>query len=886
MASILSSPWLVAVLLLSSTVAHAFLQMGDAGVRPLQPEFGIDRNRIEVDSLIPLGAFINSGDSSSLWAAALGQDAAAYDLEVTDHYTDDHTGTTVAHARQTYEGIPIVNAVGNLNVRRDGGVHSSYHRFVPNNESLSLIHGSSFAEFSVNDAITAITSTVGYPADAECGRYPRVCQSCSCKKRTSDGVCTDFECVEADCEVAYIMCNPQPHCTCRDEDSVLHNQCRRFECSGSIKGIARRFYKTSENEIEPAWDIELHEPNEDASMKREWNGIVGGSGRVLELADRIHRFYGSTSSERGIAAPVGLPQPTDGDGDGDSESDSQDSSSSDEISRVEDGETCHDHPAWVKFCVYWVRMGFCTSDPEYMKKYCRLSCQFCSPGPDQPFQTLPMPLPGSEGDDETEAVVEGVSSSVFATERKPFKYNVWVPPATDPDTGNPNPRPNPPPTPPRPHPTHPAPRPTDPPNPACRDHSAWEHLCKYWVMMKFCETDPKFMRKYCRKSCKFCTPLTLDEASSSDQQEDTAAADAIDMSRHMVEEHINPKYAPFGWQGRSDGSISETTEGNNVRAKKPGYAAPRARDGVFDYPIDFSKDPTFYIEACSVQLFYSINWMHDVHYQHGFDEKAGNFQEENYGRGGNGGDAVRADCQASGRDNAAFATPPDGTPGHMYMFMWDLMRPRKSGSFDMSVVAHEFTHGVSNRLTGGPNAYRCLRTTEAGGMGEGWGDFFATLFHLTPTMRRNDAIPMGVYVAGRGIRHYPYSSDTSINPTMYSYMRRYHEVHNVGEIWAQILLECYWEVAERYPLDMDWLNGNGGNNIMHRIVLHGMKLQPCNPSLIEARDAILEAASTEYGEHDDIVKLIWRGFAKRGLGLSATRKGVDGFDVPDWAREE
>ncbi len=40
------------------------------------------------------------------------------------------------------------------------------------------------------------------------------------------------------------------------------------------------------------------------------------------------------------------------------------------------------------------------------------------------------------------------------------------------------------------------------------------------------------------------------------------------------------------------------------------------------------------------------------------------------------------------------------------------------------IVIHELTHGVTNRMTGGGTG-RCLQTTEAGGMGEGWSDSMA-----------------------------------------------------------------------------------------------------------------------------------------------------------------
>ena len=57
------------------------------------------------------------------------------------------------------------------------------------------------------------------------------------------------------------------------------------------------------------------------------------------------------------------------------------------------------------------------------------------------------------------------------------------------------------------------------------------------------------------------------------------------------------------------------------------------------------------------------------------------------------------------------------------------------GDFDAGVIAHEYGHGVSNRLTGGPSNVSCLSTSkDAEQMGEGWSDFFA----VSLTMRAGD----------------------------------------------------------------------------------------------------------------------------------------------------
>jgi len=77
-------------------------------------------------------------------------------------------------------------------------------------------------------------------------------------------------------------------------------------------------------------------------------------------------------------------------------------------------------------------------------------------------------------------------------------------------------------------------------------------------------------------------------------------------------------------------------------------------------------------QAVAVQnLFFHNNRIHDILYSHGFTEAAGNFQDDNFGLGGTGGDAVLAEAQdGSGTDNANFSTPRDGRNGRMQMYLW------------------------------------------------------------------------------------------------------------------------------------------------------------------------------------------------------------------------
>ncbi|MDV7399936.1 M36 family metallopeptidase, partial [Arthrospira platensis SPKY1] len=81
--------------------------------------------------------------------------------------------------------------------------------------------------------------------------------------------------------------------------------------------------------------------------------------------------------------------------------------------------------------------------------------------------------------------------------------------------------------------------------------------------------------------------------------------------------------------------------------------------------------PSTYIDAAVTNLFYWNNVMHDVWYQYGFDEPAGNFQFNNYGKGGEEGDYIRAQAQdGGGTNNANFSSGADGSNARIQMYLW------------------------------------------------------------------------------------------------------------------------------------------------------------------------------------------------------------------------
>jgi extracellular elastinolytic metalloproteinase len=214
----------------------------------------------------------------------------------------------------------------------------------------------------------------------------------------------------------------------------------------------------------------------------------------------------------------------------------------------------------------------------------------------------------------------------------------------------------------------------------------------------------------------------------------------------------------------------------------------------------------------------------------------------------------------------------------------------RDGDFDSGVITHEYGHGISNRLTGGRLTVSCLNNQEQ--MGEGWSDFLGLALTARPGDTATQRRGVGTYILyqptdGFGIRPTPYTTDMSGNPATYDGIKTAAVPHGVGYHWATMLWEVYWNLVEAHGYNPDiyahW--STGGNNLAIQLVLDGMKLQKCSPGFVDGRNAILQADQILTGGANQC--LIWKGFAKRGLGVSAQQgssgsvaDGTQAFDVP------
>ncbi len=360
--------------------------------------------------------------------------------------------------------------------------------------------------------------------------------------------------------------------------------------------------------------------------------------------------------------------------------------------------------------------------------------------------------------------------------------------------------------------------------------------------------------------------------------------------------------SPYGWHDTNGvaGPEYTITRGNNVHAweDSDGNNSEPPPAGEIDcgasldcvFGLDLASAPSAYRPAAVANLFYWNNIIHDVEYLYGFDEPVGNFQDNTYGRGGVGNDRVRALAQSgAGTCNANFLTPADGSPGRMRMYICDHdsnpSTPSRDGDFDNLVIVHEYGHGISNRLVGGPSNVSCLGNQQQ--PGEGLSDWWGLVYTHEPGDAGTDVRLVGVYLIGSGIRPQPYSTDPSVNTFTYQSIGSGLSVpHGVGSVWAQAYWEVYWRLVQDHGFEPNLWNASSsaGNIRAKHYINEGLKLTACSPTFLNVRDGIVAAANTLYGGVD--VCRLWEAFAAFGLGVDATTVGpnslsaTNGFNVP------
>ncbi len=298
-----------------------------------------------------------------------------------------------------------------------------------------------------------------------------------------------------------------------------------------------------------------------------------------------------------------------------------------------------------------------------------------------------------------------------------------------------------------------------------------------------------------------------------------------------------------------------------------------ATGDVFDFAFtdayNLTNDPAPDADAALANAFYWTNVAHDWLYQLGFDEAAGNFQLDNFGRGAAGGDEVRVDIHESVSTLARITVAPDGIAARIDLGL--NAGVRRDSAFDADIILHEYAHGLTTRLIGGRNNVTGLYLWQSGAMSEGWSDAYAASFTNDPVV--------GEYVstnATTGIRTVSYAT-SSLTFGQFGTLRTFApgggplwqgtQVHSDGEIWASVL----WELRQAI-----------GQSSFEQVVTSALSLTPVRPDMLQARDAIVTAALTAGVGGADACQ-VWQAFAVRGFGHSAAVNLIESGQAADSA---
>ena len=427
----------------------------------------------------------------------------------------------------------------------------------------------------------------------------------------------------------------------------------------------------------------------------------------------------------------------------------------------------------------------------------------------------------------------------------------------------------------------------------------------------------------------WCWDVATGDLDDSDVARDPASCDRLELSN--VSSRLPwDAHAPLGVPTFTTQGNNALTAVSNVNFVAPDTVVlrPIALDRTYDFeftnawydsacsPLAF-LDPTLNFndfEAATVNLFAMHNRMHDWSYLLGWTEVNSNLQLDNFGLTGvlRQNDPEIGSSQAgrvtiNGRDNANQLTLQDGIPGITNQYLWQALPASiypagcVDGAYDMVIIAHEYTHATSNRMTGGPDA--SLGGGHASAMGEAWSDLagieYVQGYGMAP-VGEESPYAAAIYSTGdpqAGIRNYGIDQ----SPLKFSDFdydgNGAGSPHANSEIWGaamyQVRQRLIDKYAAQYPFEdlerqIDCADGKynstscPGNRRWIQLMYDGLLLQPASPTMLDARDAIIAADLLRYDGANQFE--LWDAFAYSGMGEQAVAASVDDFDtVPDFA---
>ncbi|MCM0677742.1 M36 family metallopeptidase [Micromonospora phytophila] len=371
------------------------------------------------------------------------------------------------------------------------------------------------------------------------------------------------------------------------------------------------------------------------------------------------------------------------------------------------------------------------------------------------------------------------------------------------------------------------------------------------------------------------------------------------------------------------GTPTYTSRGNSANtvlswgAGTPVVPATPSPERRYDYPFTdqwhqarcnpevFTSARRNDADAAIGNLFAMHNRMHDWAWHLGFTEASWNLQAVNLTPSGLGGDAEQGRAQqgalSGNRNNANQNSPRDGLPPTTNMYLWQPQAggpypPCVDGDYDMTVIGHEYTHAITNRMIAGPDSG--IGGHQGGSMGESWSDLLAAEYLFQHNLRAPGETPFvtGGYVTGNlvsGIRNHDFSR-SPLNYSDVGYNTAGPAVHADGEIWSATNFRIRSALVQRYGVgtpqrQLDCALGRvaveqcPGNRRWSQLVFDSFLLQAASQvSMLDMRDNMLTADLLRFGGANQ--ELIWAEFARSGMGRDAATNGASDTDpTPSFA---
>jgi extracellular elastinolytic metalloproteinase len=321
-----------------------------------------------------------------------------------------------------------------------------------------------------------------------------------------------------------------------------------------------------------------------------------------------------------------------------------------------------------------------------------------------------------------------------------------------------------------------------------------------------------------------------------------------------------------------DWCYRDETDGRNARAVteemgQPARATSTGSNILFVTPDDDNDDQHL------INAFYFCNYLHDHFELLGFDEAAGNFEAGSATATGAEGDPVLVKTYARPLLGFAYMRPsPDCSSPELGLGSHP--HSHRHSALDFTLVAHEYAHGVTERLVPGDDS--ALTQPQSRGLDEGTSDLVAlSIVNFNRPADEPELQVVGEWFvdSADGMRRHRYDASY---PGTYGMLgtAEYSKRHDIGELWCATMMELIRRWHTRF--------GNDAYQLCWRMVLDSLKTVHSPPSLLDARDALEEALDLlrdtpgELSNDDHAVarQLLWETFARFGMGFGATTNGA------------